>query len=99
MEQGAKKGAPSIPDRVIDRALMGQSMMFSDARLVALLTAESDDDDSDVLDDDTVATADVVAAPTAKVFFAPDDSAPQRSGIVNRWVGFRKPTTTQAMIP
>lgn len=64
VEQGAKHTGPSISDTEIDRALMGQSMMFSNARLQALLNNDSDDDDSD---DDSDETGDVVAVPTAKV--------------------------------
>jgi hypothetical protein len=63
VEQGAKHTGPSISDTEIDRALMGQSMMFSNARLQALLNNDSDDDS----DDDSDETGDVVAVPTAKV--------------------------------
>mmetsp|Transcript_8944 Transcript_8944/g.17825 ORF Transcript_8944/g.17825 Transcript_8944/m.17825 type:complete len:361 (+) Transcript_8944:205-1287(+) len=63
VEQGAKHTGPSISDTEVDRALMGQSMMFSNARLQALLNNDSDDDS----DDDSDETGDVVAVPTAKV--------------------------------
>mmetsp|Transcript_16142 Transcript_16142/g.25143 ORF Transcript_16142/g.25143 Transcript_16142/m.25143 type:complete len:366 (+) Transcript_16142:48-1145(+) len=65
LEQGGKKNLPEISDSVLEKALMGQSMMFSDARLHALLTTESDDDvDSD---DDSADSTQVTAVPTAKV--------------------------------
>jgi len=49
-----KKTVPHISQSTIDKALMGQSMMFSNERLQALLAVDSDDDsdsDSDVDDD------------------------------------------------
>mmetsp|Transcript_20781 Transcript_20781/g.31363 ORF Transcript_20781/g.31363 Transcript_20781/m.31363 type:complete len:364 (-) Transcript_20781:109-1200(-) len=63
VEQGAKQTGPSISDTEVDRALMGQSMMFSDERLQALLAVESDDDS----DDDEEEGSSVEDAPTAKV--------------------------------
>mmetsp|Transcript_12668 Transcript_12668/g.21472 ORF Transcript_12668/g.21472 Transcript_12668/m.21472 type:complete len:360 (-) Transcript_12668:22-1101(-) len=63
-EEKKKKEVADISQTTIDRALMGQSMMFSNARLQALLNNDSDDDDSD---DDSDDTGEVVAVPTAKV--------------------------------
>ncbi len=48
-----KQTVPDISQSTIDKALMGQSMMFSNERLQALLAVDSDDDsDSDSDDDD-----------------------------------------------
>ena len=57
-EQGTKKKTVlHISDTVKDRALMGQSMAFSDARLAAILAYDREDD----------AGGEVTAAPVAKV--------------------------------
>lgn len=62
LEKGTKKRSVlDISDTVKDRALMGQSMAFSDARLAAILACDSEDD----TDDD--AGGEVTAAPVAKV--------------------------------
>ena len=58
LEKGTKKRSVlDISDTVKDRALMGQSMAFSDARLAAILACDSEDD----------AGGEVTAASVAKV--------------------------------
>ncbi|KAL7459527.1 hypothetical protein ACHAWC_011247 [Mediolabrus comicus] len=69
LEQGAKKKTvqvQDISDTMKARALMGQSMAFSDARLAAMLADDSDDSE-DESGDDTDDGDEVTAAPVAKV--------------------------------
>lgn len=61
-QSAKKKTVPDISDTVKDRALMGQSMALSDARLAAILACDSEDDDTD-----DHAGGEVTAAPVAKV--------------------------------
>eukprot|EP00985_Skeletonema_marinoi_P008490 scaffold3854_cov120-Skeletonema_marinoi.AAC.12 len=61
-----EKHRSELSDTVVDRALMGQSMI-SCADLEALLLLDTDSEDEDDSDDDSDETGEVVAVPTAKV--------------------------------
>jgi len=63
-EEEKKKAVTEISQSVIDRALMGQSMMC-DSRLEALLMLESDDDDDSTTDDDSDMVDDAAAKDAA----------------------------------
>ena len=58
-----------ISDTTLDRVLMGQSMMFSDERLQALLAVDSDDDsdDDDEDEDEAIANGGGGSVPSSKV--------------------------------
>ena len=47
----------------------------------------------------TIIPTQTAAAPTAKVFLAPDAKHPQRSGKLSLFFGFKNPITTHEIIP